>query len=212
MGQETEFNRKHKRFALPAKGREGVVWCYLPIGEQLISGYSSGFRDYFGLPEGLGAPISFANPDLIRGLEKQGLSIECLSSEGPLAGKRADRDRPSELTISSEVVFDVSGLPAGRVLIFERTRIMNLPDQTLQRLQDAQQKLRALSAREAEILDLVYNGMTNKAIGIQSRISEKTVEKHRSNIMHKLGLCNSSHLIRCVSDARLAMELEVNEN
>lgn len=51
-----------------------------------------------------------------------------------------------------------------------------------------------LSTREREVLKLVAEGYTNKQIASVMFISVKTVEKHRSNVMIKLNLHNSSSL------------------
>ncbi|MEI7917175.1 MAG: response regulator transcription factor [Methylophilaceae bacterium] len=51
-----------------------------------------------------------------------------------------------------------------------------------------------LSNREREVLKLVAEGYTNKQIASVMFISIKTVEKHRSNLMLKLNLHNSSSL------------------
>ena len=45
-----------------------------------------------------------------------------------------------------------------------------------------------LTARETEILCLVLNGQTNKAIAAQISISEKTVEFHLARIYTKIGV------------------------
>ena len=45
-----------------------------------------------------------------------------------------------------------------------------------------------LSQRELEVLRLVTAGNTNKAIAAELVVSEKTVERHVSNILTKLGL------------------------
>ena len=45
-----------------------------------------------------------------------------------------------------------------------------------------------LTARELQVLRLVAEGRTNRAIADQLRISEKTVARHLSNIFVKLGL------------------------
>jgi DNA-binding NarL/FixJ family response regulator len=45
-----------------------------------------------------------------------------------------------------------------------------------------------LSAREQDVLRLVVQGKTNQAIGVGLGISEKTVEKHVSEILVKLGV------------------------
>lgn len=53
-----------------------------------------------------------------------------------------------------------------------------------------------LSPRELEVLRLVVDGETNKAIAAKLRISEKTVEKHRSRIMDKTGARQAAELVR----------------
>ena len=45
-----------------------------------------------------------------------------------------------------------------------------------------------LTARELEVLRLVASGKTNRAIGADLVISEKTVARHLSNIFDKLGV------------------------
>jgi DNA-binding NarL/FixJ family response regulator len=51
-----------------------------------------------------------------------------------------------------------------------------------------------LTSREQEILKLIAEGHTNKEIAKHLFISLKTVEKHRSNLMHKLGCRNTATL------------------
>ena len=48
--------------------------------------------------------------------------------------------------------------------------------------------LTVLSPREAEILQLILIGKTNKAIATEIYISEKTVEFHLANIYDKIGV------------------------
>jgi DNA-binding NarL/FixJ family response regulator len=45
-----------------------------------------------------------------------------------------------------------------------------------------------LSARESEIVKLIAEGYTSREIGDLLHISDKTVERHRSNVLEKLGL------------------------
>ena len=49
--------------------------------------------------------------------------------------------------------------------------------------------------REAEIISLVAEGMTNKQIAEQLFLSAHTVITHRKNIMNKLGLNNTAGLV-----------------
>ena len=58
----------------------------------------------------------------------------------------------------------------------------------------AQSAWQTLSMREREVLKLVAEGNTNKAISGLICVSIKTVEKHRSNLMKKLNLHNSASL------------------
>lgn len=52
----------------------------------------------------------------------------------------------------------------------------------------AEQAVGGLTAREVEVLRLVASGKTNRAIGDELIISEKTVARHLSNIFTKLGV------------------------
>lgn len=52
----------------------------------------------------------------------------------------------------------------------------------------------SLAKREREVLKLVAEGNTNKSIAAAMFISIKTVEKHRSNLMRKLGINNAASL------------------
>jgi FixJ family two-component response regulator len=71
---------------------------------------------------------------------------------------------------------------------------------TLQRYQAVSQQQRELEARKArlqrltprerEILLLVLAGKDNKTIARELHISHRTVEIHRSHILHKTGECN----------------------
>ncbi|MBK0401681.1 helix-turn-helix transcriptional regulator [Adhaeribacter sp. BT258] len=56
--------------------------------------------------------------------------------------------------------------------------------------------LARLTKREKEILAQLALGLKNKDIAEQNFISEATVEQHRKNIKHKLGVKNLAELIR----------------
>ena len=53
----------------------------------------------------------------------------------------------------------------------------------------------ALSDREREILQLIAKGRANKQIAEQLSLSVRTVERHRSSIMNKIGLHNRAELV-----------------
>jgi DNA-binding NarL/FixJ family response regulator len=55
-------------------------------------------------------------------------------------------------------------------------------------------RLDDLSNRELEILKLIANGHTNKSIALKLDISPRTVETHRSRLLQKLKVNNTSEL------------------
>ena len=65
-------------------------------------------------------------------------------------------------------------------------------------LPDGRSYLSLLSRQEMSVIQLVYEGATNKAISIQMGLSVKTVEKHRSRAMRKLQVNSVAGLVRLV--------------
>jgi len=61
---------------------------------------------------------------------------------------------------------------------------------------EASSPFERLTSRERQVLQLISEGHTNKAIARTLRISVKTVEKHRANLMSKLDVHNLAGLIR----------------
>jgi DNA-binding NarL/FixJ family response regulator len=57
-------------------------------------------------------------------------------------------------------------------------------------------RYQTLTTREREVLHLSAEGHTNAQIAMRLFISPRTVETHRSNLMHKLGIRTHSELIR----------------
>ena len=60
-----------------------------------------------------------------------------------------------------------------------------------------------LSTREREVLKLVAEGYRSRQIGDYLNISEKTVEKHRANLMRKLHVNNVAGLTACALEKGL---------
>jgi DNA-binding NarL/FixJ family response regulator len=53
-----------------------------------------------------------------------------------------------------------------------------------------------LTSREREVLQLIAEGHTNRAIATHLHLSEKTVEKHRGHLMAKLNTHDTAGLVR----------------
>ncbi len=56
-------------------------------------------------------------------------------------------------------------------------------------------RLASLTAREREVMDRVVAGQPNKVIAADLRISIKTVEAHRANMMEKMGAASLAELL-----------------
>ncbi len=69
---------------------------------------------------------------------------------------------------------------------------------------DVQHRIAQLTPREKEILLRVVSGLANKNIAYDLRISPRTVEVHRANIMHKMQAHSLPELVRMT----LAMDLK----
>ena len=61
-----------------------------------------------------------------------------------------------------------------------------------------------LSDREREVLQLIAEGKTTKQIGLKLHVSPKTVEGHRTRIMHKLDIDNIANLTKYAIQEGLA--------
>lgn len=60
----------------------------------------------------------------------------------------------------------------------------------------ARQRLKALTAREKQVFDLVVSGKPNKTIARELFLAEKTIEKHRARIKLKLDVSSIAALVR----------------
>ena len=62
----------------------------------------------------------------------------------------------------------------------------------------ARQQSLGITARELEILTLIARGLSNREIGESLDISPKTVERHLTNVLSKLGIRNRTELATLV--------------
>jgi two-component system response regulator FixJ len=58
------------------------------------------------------------------------------------------------------------------------------------------ERVRRLTPRQRDVLQLVVNGNANKRIAAELGLSSKTVEIHRANLMRKLEVSNVAELVR----------------
>jgi two-component system, LuxR family, response regulator FixJ len=95
-----------------------------------------------------------------------------------------------------EKPFDGDALLASirNALILADTAIPHGEAQSSQRM--VEEKLANLTKRETEVLAGLMKGQSNKIIAYELRISARTVEVHRSNLMTKMGASSLPELVR----------------
>jgi DNA-binding NarL/FixJ family response regulator len=54
-----------------------------------------------------------------------------------------------------------------------------------------------LTGREREVVQLLAEGRSSKAVSILLGISMRTTDTHRTNVMKKLGVHSTAELVRC---------------
>lgn len=62
------------------------------------------------------------------------------------------------------------------------------------------ERLKSLTPREREVLDMVSSGKANKVMAADLGVSQRTVEIHRSRVMEKMGASSLAQLVRMVMD------------
>jgi FixJ family two-component response regulator len=65
-------------------------------------------------------------------------------------------------------------------------------------------RLKTLSQREREVLDLIVNGRRNKQIADELKLSIKTVEAHRARVMEKMQVKTAAQLVQALLAAKSA--------
>ncbi len=83
---------------------------------------------------------------------------------------------------------------------FARQRLLNAVHQAIQRARadhwnrlasdDVATRLAALTLREREVFEAIATGLTTKEIAARRGISTRTVDVHRSRIVHKLDIAS----------------------
>jgi PAS domain S-box-containing protein len=71
------------------------------------------------------------------------------------------------------------------------------------RRMEAAERVDRLPPRQRQILALMANGLLNKQIAWQLKISEKTVKMHRALLLDRLDVASSAHAIRIAVEAGL---------
>ena len=73
------------------------------------------------------------------------------------------------------------------------------------------ERLKLLSERERQVIDLIAEGKLNKEIAYELSISMSTVEAHRANIMRKMQARNIAQLIKMYIKSQLATSFPLSK-
>jgi two-component system, LuxR family, response regulator FixJ len=69
---------------------------------------------------------------------------------------------------------------------------------SIKELNSIRERLKSLTPREREVMDLVVHGKANKVIAGDLDLSQRTVEIHRARVMEKMQASSLAHLVRMV--------------
>lgn len=132
---------------------------------------------------------------MVRDLRRQGLLDELLWAHLDLGRVLADSDRDGSVrafTDAAGLAEEVGAKTQGRLAAQELRR---LGVRAWRRGVEAHGAgIAGLSLREVEIAGLVASGLTNREVAQLLRISPRTVERHITNVLAKLGLRNRTEL------------------
>jgi len=101
----------------------------------------------------------------------------------------------SKTATASELVSAARAVHEGESFLYPAAAT-TLIEEYLTRVGGEENEYERLTEREREVLQLVAEGRTNREIADMLIISVKTVLRHRTNIMEKLGFHNRTELIK----------------
>ncbi len=101
----------------------------------------------------------------------------------------------SKTATGAELVSAIRTVHKGESFLYP-SATTTLVEEYLTRVEGEKNEYERLTDREREILQLVAEGRTNREIADRLFISVKTVLRHRTNIMDKLGFHNRTELIK----------------
>ena len=110
-----------------------------------------------------------------------------LAEAAASAGETARAAEALQAVYRTAIDLGATGLASEAEAISRRTRL-SVEAPTRVAIDSTSIERLGLTAREAEVLALVAAGQTNRQIGEQLFVSEKTASVHVSNILRKLGV------------------------
>jgi FixJ family two-component response regulator len=125
-----------------------------------------------------------------------------LGSKHPILFVTGHADVPTAVSIMKEGALDLIQKP------FAEQRLLDTVNLALQQdlkarmgnsaFEEIKGRLSTLTSREKQVLQLVVQGKTSKAVAAELGISQRTVDVHRARIMNKMGTTSTTKLVRMV--------------
>ena len=107
---------------------------------------------------------------------------------------------------TTELAAALEQVMAGEIYLTKEMSARLLKKLPLQHLAHQKTPLESLSERQREILQLIAEGQTTKAIALFLNLSPKTVEYHRAKLMERLGIFDVPGLVRFALQSGLIAE------
>lgn len=111
-----------------------------------------------------------------------------------------DRERVARLT--RKPVISARRVVAGAITLLLGAAAAGGDGQTAPPHSAIEERIASLTPRERQVMSLVAEGLSNKAIARQLGNSPRTVEIHRAKVMEKMGASSTAALIRMVIESR----------
>ncbi len=141
------------------------------------------------IERGLSASCLGVAPGLID--DVRGRLRRVVSERGSHASCASSATRPSEAAFWE-------GVLSGRLAIVDRFDARGLRHIVALPVSRERGALKGLSAREREVLELLGEGLSNKAIGFDLGVSTSAVSSHVHHIFGKIGVRDRTELVRLV--------------
>jgi DNA-binding NarL/FixJ family response regulator len=98
-------------------------------------------------------------------------------------------------SVSSELIIAIRSVLAGERFLSPSLSEVAIDDYSRHFHTEELDIFKTLTRREVEVLSLIVEGLTSPKIADRLGVSSRTVEMHRSNLLHKLGVQTTAELV-----------------
>jgi two-component system response regulator FixJ len=184
--------------------RDSLAWLLESVGWQVRS-YASASAFLDELQGASGPPHGCLIVDIrlpgMSGLDLQDTLVR-QEVDTPVIIVTGHADVPLAVRAMKSGAFDFIEKPYSDQVLLDRVREAMERDRNTSaraaRRELYRQRVKRLSAREKQTMDLVVQGKLNKEIAADLNLSPKTVEVHRANVMDKMEASSLAELVRMV--------------